>query len=38
MAKMGNTAGASEVIKKIINDPERTKEEKGAYQTIYNNA
>jgi hypothetical protein len=28
LAKAGNTQGASEMIKKIIHDPQRTKEEK----------
>jgi hypothetical protein len=38
LAKAGNTQGASEIIKKIINDSQRTKEEKIMYQTIYDNA
>ncbi|CAD8143920.1 unnamed protein product [Paramecium octaurelia] len=37
-AKQGDNQGASEIIKLIIHDEQRTKEEKQQYQQIYNNA
>ncbi|CAD8057778.1 unnamed protein product [Paramecium primaurelia] len=37
-AKQGDTQGASDIIKQIIHDQERSKEEKQQYQQIYNNA
>ncbi|CAD8152563.1 unnamed protein product [Paramecium pentaurelia] len=37
-AKSGDTQGASEIIKLIIHDQDRSKEEKQQYQQIYNNA
>ncbi|CAD8146902.1 unnamed protein product [Paramecium pentaurelia] len=37
-AKSGDNQGASEIIKLIIHDEQRTKEEKQQYQQIYNNA
>ena len=35
---MGDTQGASAIIKTIIHDEARSKEEKQQYQQIYNNA
>ncbi|CAD8140866.1 unnamed protein product [Paramecium pentaurelia] len=37
-AKQGDNQTASEIIKQIIHDESRTKEEKSQYQLIYNNA
>ncbi|CAD8060600.1 unnamed protein product [Paramecium sonneborni] len=37
-AKQGDNQSASEIIKQIIHDEQRTKEEKQQYQQIYNNA
>ncbi|KAM3146536.1 hypothetical protein pb186bvf_001505 [Paramecium bursaria] len=38
LASSGQTQEASDIIKQVIHDPQRTKEEKQQYQQIYNNA